>query len=76
MRMSPKMSLLAACFWSLLGVVSLLTGASRINDLHAAGQHVHPMRYGNLVFWVLVIGFWIVLGVKSFKRLQAERKVL
>ncbi len=70
------MSLLAACFWSLLGIVSFITGVSRIKDLHAAGMHVHPLRYVNLVFWLLVIGFWIVLGAKSLKRLQAERKVL
>jgi hypothetical protein len=75
MRISPRMSLVAACFWILLGVVSMDAGYNKILSLHTAGQPVSFGRYLILGFWILVIGFWIVLGCKSFKRLQAERKV-
>ena len=75
MRISPRMSLLAACFWILLGVVSMDADYNKIVSIQAAGQAVSPARYLILGFWLLVIGFWIVLGWKSYKRLKAERKV-
>ena len=60
--------LLASAVWLLCSVEFLDVAWHKVVDLRTAGQYVSPLRYGQVGFWVLMIGIWIAIGWKSFKR--------
>lgn len=68
-----KKALLVAGAWVLISVIFLDVSVSRVLDLRSARSYVGPWRYGKVVIWCVVLGFWLWNGLRNWRRFSTEK---
>ena len=71
-----RMQHIAAGLWVLTSLVFLDSAYSKVQDLRAAGAPVSRLRYGNVVFWIGMLLFWIYRAWFCWRRYRMDEKVV
>ena len=77
MRVEPgsKMILVTSIAWIVFSLIFLDTAWAKVADLRSAGQYLSPWRYGQVLFWIALLTFWICKSWTSFHQYRSSRKV-
>jgi hypothetical protein len=72
-RVSGKLMAVRAVIWCLFSFVWIYLSGMRIRALLALGRTVDWKNWAILAFWIAVLVFWAVMGIRSFLASRQRR---
>ncbi len=72
-RVSGKLIAVRAVIWCLFSLVWIYLSGMRIRALLALGRTVDWKNWAILAFWIAVLVFWAVMGIRSWMAARQRR---
>jgi hypothetical protein len=75
-RVSGKLVAIRAVIWCVFAMVWIWLSFGRVRGLQAAGQPVGALTWAVLAFWIAVLVFWFVMGVRAYRGMKQRAAMM